>query len=45
MQGKQSADSSHVNCGGTNTHIPLVAITLNRYERPVYALLDSGGMN
>ena len=23
-RGKQSADSSHVNCGGTNTHLPLV---------------------
>ena len=42
---KQSADSSHVNCGGTNTHIPLVAVTVNSDERPVYALLDSDSTN
>ena len=44
-RGKQSADSSHVNCGGTNTHLPLVAVTVNSDERPVYALLDSGSTN
>ena len=44
-RGKQSADSSHVNYGDTNTHLPLVAITVNSDERPVYALLDSGSTN
>ena len=44
-RGKQSVDSSHVNCGGTNNHLPLVAVTVNSDECPVYALLYSCSTN